>query len=126
MSMSVPKFDLSQLFGDAFTFDTSGSYQTDTVYVVKAELLYEVIRAHVMIMENPKLMQSPEMPTDIVGFFTGFVKSPQHLTWYSDYNPNKIVERAAMAGAKEGNTFAVAELLTVDHNNLPRQRNKKG
>ena len=126
MSMSLPKFDLMQLFGDAIKFNVSGSYKSEQVYVLRAELLYEVIKAHVMIMENPSLMQSPEMPEDIIGFFTGFVDSPYSITWYSDYNPNKIVERAAMAGAKEGNMFAVAELLTVDHNNLPRQRNKKG
>lgn len=114
-----------QLFGDAHKFDITGSYQTDTVYVVRAELLYEVIRAHVLIMENPALHQADQMPNNITDFFTGFIKSPHHMTWFSDYNPNKLIERAAMKAAQEGNLFAVAELLIVDNNNPPMQRQKK-
>jgi hypothetical protein len=121
----MPLFDLQQLFGTSLRFDITGSYKTSQVYVMRAEILYEVIRAHVMIMDNPELIQSGLVPENITEFFTGFVPHPQDITWYASYNPNKVMELAAMQAAKDGNMFAVAETLLVDNNNPPMQRQKK-
>lgn len=121
MSMPQFPFDLRQLFSNSYKFDISGSYQTACVYVVRTELLYEVIRAHTLLLQDPEHCGTD----DLLELFTGFVPSPYDITWFSSYNPNKIVERAAMKAAQEGNMFAVAELLTVDNNNPPMQRVKK-
>jgi hypothetical protein len=113
LNNSMPEpFDLNSLFQTSIAFDITGSYQVNRVYVMKAELIYEIIRAHTLLMEDPNI----DTPGELVDLFTGFVDSPYDITWYASNNGTKIVERAAMQAAKQGNMFAIAEYIPIDRN----------
>lgn len=117
----MEKFDLQQLMGTQYTL-TVGQEKA-TVTVLKAEVIYEIMKAHAMLLDSEGFEHF-----ELLDFFTGFETSPYNISWYSSYQLPKLEVRAAMQAVREGNCIAVAEWLVPDPTNPikePLGRSKK-
>lgn len=114
-------FDLQQLVGMQYTLHVG--QQRETVTVLKAEVIYEIMKAHAMLLDTEGFEHF-----EMLDFFTGFESSPHNITWFSSYQLPKLEVRAAMQAIREGNSIAVAEWLVPDPTNPtkdPVERKKK-
>ncbi len=106
-STMMPKFDLSTLGGAQFTLATNDNIVQ--IKVLKSELVFEVIKAHTLLLDDPNCET-----TDLIDLFTGFVQTPYHITWVTTSNPNLPLERVVEQTIKEGNTLAVVEIIPYE------------
>ena len=103
----MDKFNLSTLSGASFNvIDEMGA--TKTVKVVRADLLFEVIRAHTLLIDDPHCEV-----TELLDLFTGFIKSPFDVTWYTTTDPKQPVQDAIKQAVMEGNEIVVIEILPM-------------
>lgn len=103
----MDKFDLSTLTGASFNvIDEMGA--TKTVKAIRAELLFEVIRAHTLLIEDPHCEV-----TELLDLFTGFIDSPYDVTWFTTTDPKQPVEQAIKQAVMEGNEIVVIEILPM-------------
>ena len=102
--MSIDKFDFSTVGG--MSFNVQSDQGVKTIRVIKAELLFEIIRAHQLYLNDPHCEVQ-----DLIDLFTGFEFSPYDVTWFTTSNPRDIPSKAVIQAAKEGNEIVIVELI---------------
>jgi len=103
----MEKFDLSTISSATFNV-TDGCGDIKVVRAIRAELLYEIIKAHTLVLEDPHCEV-----TDLIDLFTGFVASPYDVTWFTTHDTKEPVQKAIMQAAREGNDVVVIEILPM-------------
>ena len=110
----MPLFDLQKVGGTNFTVQDKTTGEEFIVKVIKAELLFEIMRAHQMQMEILGLVAEG---VELVDLFEGFVQSPNDITWFTTTNHKLIPTKAVRQASKEGNRICVVELLPASYEN---------
>jgi len=100
-------FDLKTIGGMKFNVSTERG--VTTVKVIPAELVYEIIKAHALLLEHPEMAGTD----NLLDLFTGFVDSPFEISWYSSTTDETPPMRAVMQAVKEGNQVVVVERLPL-------------
>ena len=109
----MPLFDLQKVGGTNYTVQDKTTGEEFVVKVIKAELLYEIMRAHTLQMEILGLVAEG---VELVDLFEGFVQRPEDITWFATENYKLIPTKAIKEACKEGNRIAVVEVLPNDSN----------
>lgn len=107
---ALPKFDLRQL-GTPWNIENTQTGVVAQVTVIPSELLYEVIKAHTLVLEAQAERGLIDSNVELVDCFTGFVNDPYDVTWYSSRNHTHIEKRAINRALKENNSIVVVEKL---------------
>ena len=102
-------FDLRTLGTAQFNVQNKDSGELMTIRVIPSQLLYEVIRAHVLLLDNPDDPDSQH--NELLNMFSGFAQSPEHVTWFTSSTELGSVEKAVMQAAREGNNVVVIEII---------------
>jgi len=92
--------------GPQFNVHNTGTSELITIKVLKAELVYDIIRLHTAVLDEPDCEVD-----ELIDMFTGFSQSPYHITWYTTDEPREAISRAVMQAAAEGNELCVLELI---------------
>ncbi len=126
LNKSMETFDLRKLGNAQYNVHNKDSGELMTIRVIHSHLFYEVIRAHVLLLQNPDDPESQH--AELLDMFTGFVNKPEDVTWYTTSTVQGAIEKGVMQAAKEGNSIVIIEFIPqIDpegHNYDPRQVDK--
>lgn len=107
----MPLFDLKSVGGTTYNVQNQDTGDIITVKVIKAELLFEIIKAHHLQLEIINGTQHVDL--EITQLMTGYLRSPYELTWYTTVTNkiNQAEESAVKQACKEGNSIVVLEII---------------
>lgn len=102
----MDKFDLRNL-GVKYTVLDKDTQQTELFSVIDADDLKSLIGEYSMSQYD----HATPYIKDTIKRFTGFAKSPFHISWYSAPREEFDLSKAIIMARKEGNNIVVTEIL---------------
>ena len=107
LNNSMEPFDLQSIGGMQYNVQ-NGRGDVITIKIIKAELLFQIVKAHTLMLEDPHCAV-----TNLIELFTGFVATPFDVSWFTTTNPENVEQRAVMQAAKEGNRIVIIEMIPL-------------
>lgn len=109
----MPLFDLNKIGGTNYHVENTDTGDVITIKVIRADLLFEIMRAHQLQVEFLNQIAQTQ-GVRLIDLFENFVQDPLDVSWYTTV-PNKLPtaeEAAVKLAAKEGNRIVVLECIT--------------
>lgn len=102
----MEKFNLKQL-GVNYTVLDQDTQETETICVVSSEDLKQVIGEYI----GADYTNIGPHIKEVLKGFSGFVRSPYHITWYAARQEDFELSNAIIAARRDQNTIVVTEVL---------------
>lgn len=105
----MEKYNLKNL-GVNYTVLDQETQETETICVISSEDIMHVIGEYVGTDYSNLTLHMEE----VLKGFTGFARSPYHITWYSATQEEFELSKAIIAARREKNRIVITEVLPAE------------